>query len=335
MAPLEHTSAQVLEFGALRDLVRGYAFSPLGQGRVSALEPVSDLDWIEDQQQMAAEIREFLRAGGRFDFAGLLDPRKELSQARIEGAALDPTQIREILLVADRADEWNAVLRNPPNAMRGPEGAIRVAGNCPALFRDRRFRRSAAVVPQQDQPGRDARRSCLAGAGAHPSRNREAAAEDTQSLNRLPAETLRRRHAAGRTGHYSRRAFRHPGEGGAEAAGAGRGARREFERPDGVRRAAGDDRAEQRTGAAAGRELEEVHRILLEMTRRLGEHAEDIAHATICSASWNCSSRRRASRTSTTACRRSLQLPHSSQRKARMPDAWIPPTRGQDLALLL
>ena len=72
---------------------------------------------------MAAEIREFLRAGGRFDFAGLLDPRKELSQARIEGAALDPTQIREILLVADRADEWNAVLRNPPNAMRGPEGA--------------------------------------------------------------------------------------------------------------------------------------------------------------------------------------------------------------------
>ena len=109
MAPLEHTSAQVLEFGALRDLIRGFAFSPLGQARVSALEPVSDLEWIEDQQQMAAEIREFLRAGGRFDFAGLLDPRKELRQARIEGAALDPTLIREILLVADRADEWNAV----------------------------------------------------------------------------------------------------------------------------------------------------------------------------------------------------------------------------------
>ncbi len=120
MPPLLHTSAQVLEFSALRDLVRGYAWSPLGHARVSALEPVSDLDWIENQQQMAAEIREFLRAGGRFDFAGLLDPRQELAKARIEGAALDPAQIREILLVADRADEWSAILRNPPNAMRAP-----------------------------------------------------------------------------------------------------------------------------------------------------------------------------------------------------------------------
>ena len=44
-------------------------------------------------------------------------------------------------------------------------------------------------------------------------------------------------------------------------------------------------------------ELEEMHRILLEMTRKLGEHADDIAACDeTFSASWNCNSRRRVLR---------------------------------------
>ena len=34
--PLTHTSARVLEFESLRDLIRGYASSPLGQERIAS-----------------------------------------------------------------------------------------------------------------------------------------------------------------------------------------------------------------------------------------------------------------------------------------------------------
>jgi dsDNA-specific endonuclease/ATPase MutS2 len=70
---LIHSSARVLEFDALRELLRGYASSPLGEGRVAALVPSTDRAWIESQQELASEVREFRRVGGRFDFSGLLE----------------------------------------------------------------------------------------------------------------------------------------------------------------------------------------------------------------------------------------------------------------------
>jgi hypothetical protein len=48
-------------------------------------------------------------------------------------------------------------------------------------------------------------------------------------------------------------------------------------------------------------ELAEVHRILLEMTRQIGENAESILAAADCSPNWNCSSPKRASPKTTTA----------------------------------
>ena len=72
--PLRHTSARVLEFDALRPMLAGYAWSPLGKTRVERLQPTADRAWIERQQQLAAEVRRFLRSGGHFDFSGLTDP---------------------------------------------------------------------------------------------------------------------------------------------------------------------------------------------------------------------------------------------------------------------
>ncbi len=63
----------MLEFESLRELLRGYASSPLGQERIAALAPSTDRDWIETQQELASEIREFRRVGGRFDFSALID----------------------------------------------------------------------------------------------------------------------------------------------------------------------------------------------------------------------------------------------------------------------
>jgi len=116
--PLTHTSARVLEFESLRDLLRGYVSSPLGGGRIAALAPSQDRSWIEYQQQLTGDIREFHRVGGRFEFSGLLDIAELLDKARISGAALETTEIRDVVLVVDRAAEWRAIVQSPPAAMK-------------------------------------------------------------------------------------------------------------------------------------------------------------------------------------------------------------------------
>ena len=117
-ALLQHTSARALEFDALLDLLRGYAQSPLGRARIEALAPVSDAEWIRRQQALTQEIRDYRRAGGRFEFAGLEDPGKLIDKARIEGTALEATELRDVVAVLDRAQQWREVVQHPPAELR-------------------------------------------------------------------------------------------------------------------------------------------------------------------------------------------------------------------------
>src|ERR1022692_422018 len=116
--PLIHSSARVLEFDALRELLRGYASSPLGQAKITALAPSLDSAWIGEQQELAGELRAFGRVGGRFDFSGLLDITKLIEKSRIGGAVLETTDIRDVVLVVDRAAEWREIALHPPANMR-------------------------------------------------------------------------------------------------------------------------------------------------------------------------------------------------------------------------
>ena len=116
--PLIHNSARVLEFDALRELLRGYASSPLGQARIAALAPSTDSAWIVEQQELTGEGREFRRVGGRFEFSGLLEITKLVKKSRIAGAVLETTEIRDVLLVVDRAAELREIAFHPPANMR-------------------------------------------------------------------------------------------------------------------------------------------------------------------------------------------------------------------------
>src|SRR5438309_5832230 len=122
--PLAHSSARILEYEALRELLRGYLWSPLGQGRLGALAPSTDRLWIEGQQQMTSDIREFRRVGGHFDFSGLLEISKLLDKARIAGSALETAEIRDVVLVVDRAAEWREIAVKPPVAMKTEWAAV-------------------------------------------------------------------------------------------------------------------------------------------------------------------------------------------------------------------
>ncbi|MFZ0803794.1 MAG: endonuclease MutS2, partial [Terriglobales bacterium] len=116
--PLPYTSARVLEFDSLLELLRGYVSSPLGQKAIKALAPSSDRDWIQNQQQLTSEVREFRRVGGGFDFSGLIEIGIHLEKSRISGAALETSEIRDVVLVVERASEWREISLSPPAAMR-------------------------------------------------------------------------------------------------------------------------------------------------------------------------------------------------------------------------
>ncbi len=127
--PVHHTSSRLLEFETLRELLAGYSSSPLGQRRIAGLLPSLNRPWIETQQQLTTEIREYRRVGGRFEFAGLPEVKTMIEKSRIAGAALETGEIRDVVLVADRAGEWREIVRQPPAAMRSDWAAVVALSN--------------------------------------------------------------------------------------------------------------------------------------------------------------------------------------------------------------
>ena len=114
---MRHAGERLLEFDHLRELLAIYAASPLGKERIAELAPSTDRLWIERQQQLAAELRGYLQNGGSFDFHGLQDPTQLIKKSRIRGAALELSEIRDVLFLADRAAEWREAALHPPAAL--------------------------------------------------------------------------------------------------------------------------------------------------------------------------------------------------------------------------
>ena len=116
--PLRESSSAALEWPRLRDHIAGRTFSPLGRAWILALEPSADLAWIDQQQQRTSEVRSMLARGGSFEFGGLFDATILLDKARIEGAALEATEIRDLLNVVERVAAWRNLINPPANATR-------------------------------------------------------------------------------------------------------------------------------------------------------------------------------------------------------------------------
>ncbi len=120
-APLAESSALALEWPRLRETIAARAVSPLGRAFTLALEPCTDLPWINAQHRRTADLRAFLNSGGSFDFHGLFDPAPLLDKARIPGAALDALEILQLLQVVERIAAWrNLFTARETSARLGP-----------------------------------------------------------------------------------------------------------------------------------------------------------------------------------------------------------------------
>jgi DNA mismatch repair protein MutS2 len=133
-SPLREASSVSLEWPRLRDHIASRTQSPLGRAWILALDPSADLGWINQQHLRTAEIRTMLTRGGSFEFHGLFDPTALLEKARIEGAALESTEILDLLAVVERIAAWRNLLNPPPNTTRYDWSAI---AELSASLRDR------------------------------------------------------------------------------------------------------------------------------------------------------------------------------------------------------
>ena len=115
------TSAEVLEFDSLREVLGRYVASPLGRRELEKVAPHSDGDRLVADLAEAGEAVAYLRlaagtrpatrgAAIRVDFNGLADVEASVHKLRIEGASLDPREIVEVFTLLDRAADAKSVL---------------------------------------------------------------------------------------------------------------------------------------------------------------------------------------------------------------------------------
>jgi DNA mismatch repair protein MutS2 len=107
-----------LQWETLRERLAAGAMSPLGRAWVKELEPSASAAWIEQQQGRNAEMFRLVTRGGSFDFRGIFDVTSLLEQARIEGAALEALELRQMIEHAERVEAWRQTVLTPPDAVK-------------------------------------------------------------------------------------------------------------------------------------------------------------------------------------------------------------------------
>ena len=133
--PLQHTSAEALEFPRLRELVAGYASTAAGRAWTLRLEPSGDQAWAATEQRRVAECLRLIQGGHSFDFHGLVDPTELLEHARIAGAVLEAEQVRTLAVLVGRFRAFQEWARPIPEAGISRTGIDSPANAAPAPTR--------------------------------------------------------------------------------------------------------------------------------------------------------------------------------------------------------
>ncbi len=117
-SPMEDCSRTVLEWDRLLALLAGYSVSSIGKAWIQNLNPSTDRGWLEKQHSLVEEMRLLLGEGAQPGLGSLFDPLNLLDKSRIEGAALEAEEIRDLLNLADDISGWASLLRLPPERVQ-------------------------------------------------------------------------------------------------------------------------------------------------------------------------------------------------------------------------
>src|SRR5246127_4527279 len=111
---MKPTSADLLEYEALKRLLGRFIASPLGRAELEKVEPSQDRDKLVETLAETDEAIQSLRSAAqpkpaqrgaaiRLDFSSIPDLRIAGEKLRIEGASLEPKEIFDLIALLDRA----------------------------------------------------------------------------------------------------------------------------------------------------------------------------------------------------------------------------------------
>jgi DNA mismatch repair protein MutS2 len=117
------TSAHILEFESLRELVGRYIASPLGSAELEKVEPHTDRERLDEDLAEAEEATSYMRAAAkpqpaargaaiRINFTSIPDLTEAVHKLRIDGAVLEPKEIADLLTFLDRAADARSILNS-------------------------------------------------------------------------------------------------------------------------------------------------------------------------------------------------------------------------------
>ncbi|QNI31602.1 endonuclease MutS2 [Alloacidobacterium dinghuense] len=116
--PMEDCSRSVLEWDKFLALLSGYSVSTIGKQWILNLRPSTDRAWLDRQHSLVDEMRLLLNEGAQPGLGSLFDPISLLDKSRIEGAALEAEEIRDLMNLADDISGWTSLLRVPPERVQ-------------------------------------------------------------------------------------------------------------------------------------------------------------------------------------------------------------------------
>jgi len=128
---VDNHSGKSLEWGRLLELLSAYAHSRVTGEWMLAMNPSRDSSWIEQQHGLVGEMRLLLNQGLAPALGGLFDPTTLTDRARIQGAALEPEEIRDLLFLVDNIVAWEAMIARPPEALDGQLSALTALSQLP------------------------------------------------------------------------------------------------------------------------------------------------------------------------------------------------------------
>jgi DNA mismatch repair protein MutS2 len=129
---VEECSCEALEWSRLLELVASFVHSTVAREWLLAVKPSRDPSWIEQQHDLVSEMRSLLAQGISPALGGLFDPTRMTDKARIQGALLEPEEIRDLLLLMDNITTWQALIESPPEAVASGLSGLKALSQLPA-----------------------------------------------------------------------------------------------------------------------------------------------------------------------------------------------------------
>ena len=111
-------SGSALEWDKFVAFLGSYAQSALGRAWIAALAPSADRAWIGREHGLTGEMRLLVAAGVMPQLRSLFDPSDLLAKARIEGVALESEELRAVIALAEEITSWTEIIRTPPENTR-------------------------------------------------------------------------------------------------------------------------------------------------------------------------------------------------------------------------